>query len=52
MVAGYTEDRARREYFTEPDGESVAYAIVMEGEVVGMIQSRFGHARSRPSLGR
>ena len=36
---GYDEDRARREYFTEPDGESVAYAIVHGGEVVGMIQS-------------
>ena len=36
---GYDAERARREYFTEPDGESVPYAIEHEGRVVGLIQS-------------
>lgn len=36
---GYDEDRTRREYFAEPDGESVHYAVEVDGAVVGMIQS-------------
>ncbi len=36
---GYDVDRARREYFTEPDGEAAHYAIQHEGLVVGLIQS-------------
>ena len=36
---GYDEARARREYFDEPDGEAVLYAIEHDGVVVGFIQS-------------
>ena len=35
----YDADRVRREYFEEPDGESVHYAIELDGEFVGFIQS-------------
>ena len=36
---GYDEERARREYFEDHDGESELYAIEHEGRVVGFIQS-------------
>jgi len=36
---GYDEERVRREYFEEPDGQFGRYAVEREGEVVGLIQS-------------
>ena len=36
---GYDEERARREYFVEPDDDTTVYVIEHEGAVVGMIQS-------------
>lgn len=36
---GYDAERVGRDYFDEPDGEAVLYAIEHEGVVVGFIQS-------------
>ena len=36
---GYDADRIRREYFTEPDDDTTAYAVEVDGAVVGLIQS-------------
>lgn len=36
---GYHAERVHREYFDEPDGEAVLYAVEHAGEVVGFIQS-------------
>ena len=36
---GYDAERVRRDYFDEPDGEAVLYAVEHVGEVVGFIQS-------------
>lgn len=36
---GYDAERVRRDYFDEPDGEAVLYAVEHDGAVVGFIQS-------------
>jgi aminoglycoside 6'-N-acetyltransferase len=36
---GYDADRIRREYFEEPDDDTTVYAVEVDGEVIGLIQS-------------
>ena len=36
---GYDAERIHREYFDEPDGDAVVYAVEHDGRVVGLIQS-------------
>jgi aminoglycoside 6'-N-acetyltransferase len=36
---GYDADRVAHEYFDEPDDDLTVYAIELDGEVVGLIQS-------------